>query len=136
MDKVKLIKSETKELLDKIVDKYELDVSDDEGAFHVTIKKLLEVILYKKVGESVEILVNVNDYREKQKERLEELAERYVQKTKDLRSASYIRGLSSYERKLIHEHVTEQHPDLASYSTGEGKDRRLVIDLKENAKEE
>ena len=156
MDKLKLIKTETKELLDKIADKYELDVTEDEGVFHVTVKtdeetpviigrhgetikaiqKLLEVILYKKVGESVEVLVNVNDYREKQKERLEELAERYVQKTKDLRSASYIRGLSSYERKLIHEHVTGQHPDLTSYSTGEGKDRRLVIDLKENGQEE
>lgn len=156
MDKVKLIKVETKELLDKIADKYELDVSEDSDIYHVTIKtdeetpviigrhgetikaiqKLLEVILYKKVGESVEVLVNVNDYREKQKERLEELAERYVQKTKELRSASYIRGLSSYERKLIHEYVTGQYPELTSYSTGEGKDRRLVIDLKENEPEQ
>ncbi len=155
MDKAKTIKSETKELLDKIVDKYELDVTEDNGVFHVTIKtddetpvvigrhgetikaiqKLLEVILYKKAGESVEILVNVNDYREKQQERLEELAARYAQKAKDLKSASYIRGLSSYERKLIHEYITQQFPELSSYSTGEGKDRRLVIDLKENAPE-
>ncbi len=155
MDKVKLIKKETEELLSKIIDKPEVEVSEEDGIYHVTIKsdedapvvigrhgetikaiqKILEVVLYKKVGESVEILVNVNDYREKQKERLEELAERFTQKTKELRSASYIRGLSSYERKLIHEYVTQNYPDLASYSTGEGRDRRLVIDLKENAPE-
>lgn len=155
MDKAKIIKKETKDLLDKIVEKYDLEVADDNGVFHVTIKtedetpvvigrhgetikaiqKLLEVIMYKQAGESVEILVNVNDYREKQKERLEELAERYVQKTRDLRSASYIRGLSSYERKLIHEYVTQSYPELTSYSTGEGKDRRLVVDLKENEPE-
>ncbi len=153
MDKVKLIKTETEELLSKIIDKPEVEVTEDENVYHVTIKseeeapvvigrhgetikaiqKILEVILYKKVGESVEILVNVNDYREKQKERLEELADRFAQKTKDSRSASYIRGLSSYERKLVHEYVTTNYPDLASYSTGEGRDRRLVIDLKENA---
>lgn len=156
MDKVKLIQKETEELLAKIIDKPEVEVSEDDEIYHVTIKsdedapviigrhgetikaiqKILEVVLYKKVGESVEILVNVNDYREKQKERLEELAERFAQKAKELRGASYIRGLSSYERKLVHEYVTQNYPDLASYSTGEGRDRRLVIDLKENAPEQ
>lgn len=153
MDKTKIIKKETVELLSKIIDKPEVEVSEDDGTFHVTIKsdedapvvigrhgetikaiqKILEVVLYKKFNESVEILVNVNDYREKQKERLEELADRFAQKTQELKSASYIRGLSSYERKLIHEYVTKNYTDLASYSTGEGRDRRLVIDLKENA---
>ncbi len=155
MDKVKLIQTETEELLSKIIDKPEVEVTEDDGIYHVTIKseeeapiiigrhgetikaiqKILEVVLYKKLGESVEILVNVNDYREKQKERLEELADRFAQKAKELRSASYIRGLSSYERKLVHEYVTQNYPDLTSYSTGEGRDRRLVIDLKENAPE-
>ena len=155
MNKVKTIKKEAEGLLKKIVDKAEIEVSEDNGVYHVTIKtdeeapvvigrhgetikaiqKMLEVILYKKFSESVEILVNVNDYREKQKERLEELADRYAQQTKDNQSASYIRGLSSYERKLVHEYVTQNYPDLASYSTGEGRDRRLVIDLKGNAPE-
>lgn len=155
MDKVKLIQKETEGLLAKIIDKPDVEVTEDDGIYHVTIKseedapvvigrhgetikaiqKILEVVLYKKVGESVEILVNVNDYREKQKERLEELADRFAQKTQELKSASYIRGLSSYERKLVHEYVTKNYPDLASYSTGEGRDRRLVIDLKENAPE-
>ncbi len=152
MSKVDTIQKEAEALLSKIIDKPEVEVSEDSGVFHVTIKtdeeapvvigrhgetikaiqKILEVILYKKNGESVEILVNVNDYREKQKERLEELADRYAQKTKDLQSSSYIRGLSSYERKLVHEYVTQNYPDLTSYSTGEGRDRRLVIDFKGN----
>lgn len=153
MDKAQLIKSEAQELLSKIVDKFDLEIEEDNGAYHVTIKtddeapvvigrhgetikalqKILEVIMYKKAGESVEILVNVNDYREKQKERLVEIADKYVQKTKEFGSSSYIRGLSSYERKLVHEYVTEKYPDLTSYSTGEGRDRRLVIGLKDHS---
>ncbi len=153
MDKVKLIQTEAEDLLKKIIGKPELEVSEDSGVYHIVIKteddapvvigrhgetikaiqKILEVVLYKKLGESVEILVNVNDYREKQKERLEQLADKFAQKTKDLRNSSYIKGLSSYERKLVHEYIVANYPELTSYSTGEGKDRRLVIDLKENA---
>ena len=74
----------------------------------------------------------VNDYRQKQQERLEEIASRYAQKAIDYRSPSYVRGLSSYERKVVHEYVTKNYPELTSYSTGEGRDRRLVIDAKGN----
>ena len=98
MDKVKVIKSEALELLSKIIDKPDLEVTDESGSYMVIIKaeedapviigrhgetiksiqKLLEVILYKKLGESVEILVNVNDYREKQKERIQEISDKYA----------------------------------------------------------
>lgn len=153
MDKIGVIKSEAEELLAKIIDRPEVEVNEEDETYQVVIKtqeeapvvigrhgetikaiqKILEVVLYKKLGESVEILVNVNDYREKQKERLEEFAEKFVQKTKETGEASFIKGLSSYERKLVHEYVTENYPELTSYSEGEGKERKLVINLKENA---
>lgn len=156
MDKLKIVEAEAKELLSKIIDNVDIEVSEDHGLFHILIKteeeapvvigrhgetikaiqKILEVVMYKKTGASVELLVNVNDYREKQKERLVEIAERSAQKAIEFKSASYVRGLSAYERKVIHEYVTNKYPELASYSTGEGRDRRLVIDLKENAPKE
>ena len=156
MDKLKIVETEAKELLSKIIDNVDIEVSEDHGLFHILIKteeeapvvigrhgetikaiqKILEVVMYKKTGASVELLVNVNDYREKQKERLVEIAERTAQKAIEFKSASYVRGLSAYERKVIHEYVTNKYPELASYSTGEGRDRRLVVDLKENAPKE
>ena len=109
MDKLKVIKSEALELLSKIIDKPDLEVTDENGSFMVIIKteedapvvigrhgetiksiqKLLEVILYKKLGESVEILVNVNDYREKQQERIHEITDKYTAKTKQNRGNLY-----------------------------------------------
>ena len=156
MDKVKIIKKEATELLEKMVTGAEIEVIKDEETYSVIIKteegaptvigrhgetiralqKILEVICYKNFGEPVELLVNVNDYRERQKERLEELASRLAEKTQDLKSPSYLRGLSSYERKIVHEFVVANYPELASYSVGEGPDRRLVINLKENSQEE
>ena len=85
MDKVKTIKQEVDDLLGKIVSKFESSVDEDGDVYYVTVKtddeastvigrhgetiralqKILEVILYKSLGESVNLLVNVNDYREK-----------------------------------------------------------------------
>ena len=152
MDKLKVIKSEALDLLTKIIDKPDLEVTDENGSFMVIIKaeedapvvigrhgetiksiqKLLEVILYKKLGESVEILVNVNDYREKQKERIQEISDKYAAQTKETGEQSYIRGFSSYERKIAHEYITETYPELTTFSEGEGRERKLVVDLKEN----
>ncbi|MBI5127416.1 KH domain-containing protein [Candidatus Roizmanbacteria bacterium] len=152
MDKSEVIKTETEALLSKMVDKFTVEVIDEEGIFQVIIKteeevstvigrhgetiraiqKILEVILYKKFGETVEILVNVNDFREKQQERLETLASEYAEKTQSSHNPSFIRNLSSYERKLIHEFVTKNFPELTTYSIGEGRERRLVVDMKTN----
>lgn len=150
MDKIQTIKTETEELLKKMVTKFEVEVEDDGGVFQVIIKtdeevstvigrhgetiraiqKILEVILYKKFNERVEILVNVNDFREKQKERLETMAREYADQTKATGTAGYIRSLSSYERKLIHEFITANYPELTTSSVGEGRERQLVIEVK------
>ncbi len=154
MDKIKLIKTETEDPLRKIIDYFEVEIKEEEEIFHIMIKteeevatvigrhgetisaiqKILEVILYKKLGQSIDILVNVNDYREKQKERLESLASHLADKANSSKQPVYFRGLSSYERKIIHQYITDKHPNLATYSIGEGKERQLVVELKNESK--
>ena len=102
-----VIKTETEELLGKMITKFEVEVTDDGGVFQVIIKtdeevstvigrhgetiraiqKILEVILYKKFNERVEILVNVNDFREKQKKRLETMAREYARSNQSSRNS-------------------------------------------------
>ena len=152
MEKKQVVQEETEALLKKIVSQYTLEIIEDQGAFQIIVKteeaptligrhgdtvrsfqKILEVILFQLFKEPVRILINVNDYREKQTERLNEMAREYAQKTLDSKTAGYINDLSSYERRIIHQLITTEYPDLTSYSVGEGRDRQLVIDLKENA---
>lgn len=152
MDKSQTVKTETEELLRKMIGNFEVEVNEEDDLYNVIIKteeeaptvigrhgetiraiqKILEVILYKTLGEPVHILVNVNDYREKQRERLIEMASQMAEKTRSLKRSTHFRGLSSYERKIVHEYITTSYPDLSSYSVGEGKDRHLVIDIKDN----
>lgn len=155
MDHSEAIKKEAQELLQKIINNFEINVEQETDTYHIVIQteeaptvigrhgetiraiqKILEVILYKQINEPLHILVNVNDYREKQKERLEGIASDAAQKVQDSKSPTHLRRFSSYERKVIHEYITNSYPDLTTYSVGEGRDRELVVDLKENAKEE
>ncbi len=158
MDKIKTIKSETEELLKKMIDTFELTVEEDveNHMFQLTVKtdeeastiigrhgetiralqKILEVILFKKIGEPARVLMNVNDYREKQKERLEQLAAELAEKTQSVQRSTHFRGLSSYERRIVHEFITKNHPALTTFSVGEGRDRHLVIDLKKDEAEQ
>lgn len=154
MDKLQTIKTEAESLLNKMVAGFELQVDEDKenNIFFVTVKtndeastiigrhgetiraiqKILEVMLYKLTNEPVHILVNVNDYREKQKERLEQIASELAEKAKAAGRPSHFRGLSSYERKIVHEFITRSFTDLTTYSVGEGRDRHLVINSKEH----
>lgn len=152
MEKQEVVKTEAEGLLSKLINEYTLEVTESNGAFQIVIKteeaptiigrhgetiraiqKILEVVLYKKLQESVHVLINVNDYREKQQERLEYMAGQYADKVTESRQPENVFHLSSYERRIIHQYVTTNYPDLASYSEGEGRDRKLIIDLKENA---
>lgn len=152
MDKAQQIQTEAQQLIGKMINKFEISVQTEGEVYYVTVKteeeastiigrhgetiraiqKILEVILYKSMGESVNILVNVNDYREKQQEKLEQLANELAEKTVNSLKPIHYRGLSSYERKIVHEYVTANHPNLTTYSIGEGRDRHLVVDKKKD----
>lgn len=156
MDKSKAIKTEAEELLKKMIDTFEVNVEEDGEIFHVIVKtdedaptvigrhgetiralqKILEVVLFKKFGEPVDLLVNVNDYREKQKERLHEIAENIAQRAKTEKREVSLKSFSSYERKMIHEYIASNHPDLTSYSVGEGRERQLIVSTKKKDEKE
>ncbi len=156
MDKAQVIKTETEELLKKMIDEFEIDVSQEEEVFQIIIKtdkdapsvigrhgetiraiqKIIEVILYKKFSEPTNILVNVNDFREKQTERLKALTSDMADRVMSTKEEAYLKGLSSYERKIIHEYVTSNYSDLTTYSTGDGRDRKLVISLKKDEEQQ
>ena len=150
MDKQNVIKTTSEELINKIVDGATIEVVAEGEMNHVNIKvgddaptligrhgetlrsiqKILEVIIFKQTGKSANIVINVNDFREKQVERLQYIADQAVAKVQERQSPTYLRSFSSYERRIMHEYIATKYPELSSYSVGEGRDRRLVVDLK------
>lgn len=98
-----------------------------------SLQKILEVATFNKLGTRVELVVNVNDYREKQIERLQNIAQEIAEKVREQKRSMPFRGLNSYERRIVHEYITTNHPDLTTYSVGEGRFRELTIDLQSSS---
>lgn len=90
------------------------------------VQLILGIMVSKKLGDWVRIIVNVGDYREKREEALRRMALSAAQKAHFSNEAVSLTSLSAAERRIIHL-VLKEHPEVETYSEGEGKERRLVI---------
>lgn len=151
MDKREFIQEKTEELLRKLgFETTQVVVEEEDGKYAVNLKtdedapaligkygetlsalqRICEVVFFKHFGEEISVLVNVNDYRQKQKERIEGIAENVAQRVISERKTVPLSGFSSYERKIIHEFITTRYSELSTFSEGEGRDRTINIGIK------
>ena len=94
----------------------------------LAIQRVLQIIMFKKTDAKVNILVDINEYRERQKERLSQIADTVADRVRNEKKPSTLRSFNAYERKIIHEYVSKKYPGLKTYSEGEEPSRVLVID--------
>jgi spoIIIJ-associated protein len=90
---------------------------------------ILNKVVYRQTGEWLRIVVNVGDYRERRSESLERMALSAAQKVKFSGEEYSFSPMSPAERRIIHLTLAD-HPDVVTESTGEGRDRRVVVKLK------
>ena len=95
------------------------------------IQRIMEVILFKIYGENIELVVDINDYHQQQKEHLEKIAETVAQRVLAQKKEHTLKSFSAYERKIIHQYINKNYSELVSYSKGEDLERILVIALKD-----
>ncbi len=94
------------------------------------IQLILSLIVKNKLGEWVRILLDVNNYRQEQKDRLVGMVNGLAQKVLTTGNPVSMANMSSYERRLCHMALSEID-GVISESEGEGEDRHIVIKLKE-----
>jgi spoIIIJ-associated protein len=78
------------------------------------------------VGDWIKVLLDVNNYREEQKERLMSMARQLANKVLETGRAVSMTAMSSYERRLCHMAISEIE-GVHSQSEGEGENRHLII---------
>jgi spoIIIJ-associated protein len=96
-----------------------------------SFQRIIESMLFKELNSQVDVVLKVNYYRERQKERLEKIAENIALRVKEQKREAYLRSFSAYERKIIHEYIALNHPELQSRSEDEGYERKLVVSFKD-----
>jgi spoIIIJ-associated protein len=92
------------------------------------IQKLLKIILRRKVApeKNFYIDLDINNYKKKKIEYLEELARSVADEVSLLKKEKTLEPMSSYERRIVHLELSERE-DVVTESQGEGEERRIVI---------
>lgn len=82
-------------------------------------------------SERYKVVVNIGDYRQRQKESLEALARRSAERVRFSKKPLTLAPMSSYDRRIVHL-ALERELDVMSESVGEGRERRLVVKPRED----
>jgi len=94
------------------------------------IQGLLKTILRRKIAENFYFDLDINDYKKKKAEYLEETANSIADEVSLTKKEKILPPMTSYERRIVHIALSERQ-DVISQSVGEGFDRRVAIRPKE-----
>jgi spoIIIJ-associated protein len=99
------------------------------------LQRWVSLALYHQRGEWIKILVNVNDYRERRRQRLEKMAHLMAQRVKFSGESQALPPMSSFERRLIHLALADDS-EVETVSEGEGSQRRVIVEPRSESEEE
>ena len=94
-----------------------------------SLQYLLSVYCSKFSRHTKKIILDIDGFKEKRKETLEQLANRIATKVSETGRKTELEPMNAFERRVIH-NVVQNYPNLQSYSKGFEPNRYLIIDLK------
>jgi spoIIIJ-associated protein len=90
------------------------------------LQYLVGLILQKRTGERIRLVIDAEGYRTRREQALRDMARAYAQRVKETGQEAVLDALQAYERRIIHNSLSDD-PDVFTYSEGEEPDRRVVI---------
>lgn len=91
------------------------------------LQHLLSLGLSTEFKQIVRVSLDVSDYRDKRTSSLEGLAQRLARQVIETNTAVELEPMSAAERRIIHNALMTGDSGVRTESTGEGRDRRIVI---------
>ena len=98
-----------------------------------SIQYLTGLVVNKNIDNYIKIKVDTENYRERRKATLENLAKNLAQKVKRTRRPVFLEPMNPYERRIIH-YSLQNDEYVETHSEGEEPYRKVVITLKPGAK--
>lgn len=83
-------------------------------------------LMVNRGGRRRRLTVDAEGYRDRRRQKLEELAGEHARRAKAERRPVILEGLRAAERRIIHT-ALQHDPDIVTYSEGEEPHRRLII---------
>lgn len=94
-----------------------------------SLQYLLSLVVNKNTESFVKVKLDTENYRERRKETLENLAKNLAHKVKRIHRPVYLEPMNPYERRIIHA-ALQKDKYVETHSEGEEPYRKVVITLK------
>ena len=95
-----------------------------------SLQLILSLTVAKKIGRFVRVSIEVDGYKKNRTEYLHNLAMQFKEKALSENKEQTLSSLKSWERRIIHLYLQDDE-QVTSESSGEGKDRVLIIKPRE-----
>ena len=96
-----------------------------------SLQYLVSLVVNKYSDEYIRVKIDTENYRERRKETLENLARNIAYKVKRTRKTVSLEPMNPYERRVIHS-ALQNDRYVTTHSEGEEPYRRVVVTLKDN----
>lgn len=94
-----------------------------------SLQYLVSLVINKESEKYLRVKLDTENYRERRKATLENLAKNIAFKVKRIKKPVSLEPMNPYERRIIHSTLQEFN-DIITYSEGEEPFRRVIISLK------
>lgn len=96
------------------------------GETLAALQHILRLLVNRKMGQMVNLVVDVQGYKQRREQHLRRLAERMAGQAVRSGRTVYLEPMPPYERRIIHLALRDR-PDVTTQSVGEGSRRRVTI---------
>lgn len=122
---------------DKEAKQMDIELSGDEmgiligkrGVTLDSLQYLVSLVVNRNSEDYIKVKIDTENYRERRKETLENLARNLAHKVKRIHRPVYLEPMNPYERRLIHS-TLQKDKYVETHSEGEEPYRKVVITLK------
>jgi len=122
---------------DELSKEMDIDLSGDDmgvligkrGQTLDSLQYLVSLVINKDVEDYIRVKVDTENYRERRKETLENLAKNIAYKVKRTRRPVILEPMNPYERRIIHS-TLQNDKYVTTHSEGEEPFRKVVVTLK------
>ena len=119
----------------------DIDLSGDEmgvligkrGQTLDSLQYLVSLVVNKETDDYIRVKVDTENYRQRRKETLENLAKNIAYKVKRTKKAVCLEPMNPYERRIIHS-ALQNDKYVTTHSEGDEPFRRVVVTLKKSGK--
>lgn len=103
-----------------------LETFGRHGSSLDALQYLANLVIGRRVGPDIRLILDANSYRKRRAETLENLARQFAAQVKERQEECELDPLPAHERRIIHNALLDDH-EVRTYSEGDEPDRRVII---------